>query len=64
MKRGHSNLYANETKPNEDLPEVAMISMCGGAQVYTVKELPPLALRIEEWREIGKRMNWTLETES
>lgn len=59
-KRGHSNVYPNQTQPySKDLPEVAKIPLCGGASVSTVKTLPPLALREEEWREIGQRMNWT-----
>lgn len=62
MKRGHSNIYPNQTRPfSADLPDVAKIPLCGGSSVFTVKELPPLALREEEWREIGQRMNWTVE---
>jgi hypothetical protein len=35
-----------------------MIPLIGGADVYTVKELPPLALSKEEWEIIGRKMGW------
>lgn len=64
MKRGHSNVHADETqtwtndgRPNAD---VAKIPLEGGFTVYTVKELPPLALKREEWQTIGKRMGWLI----
>jgi hypothetical protein len=67
MKRGHSNLRAEQTEAwSNDLkipnaPDVARIPLEGGAGVYTVRELPPLALRKSEWEEIGRRMNWLPE---
>lgn len=60
-KKGHANLHANKTKPDVDALEVAMIPLEGGSTMDNWKELPPLALRLEEWQEIGKRMNWTVE---
>ena len=62
MARGHSNvtrLY--DAKPLPTNPERFMIPIIGGAQVYSVKELPPLALSKEEWLEIGKRAGWIPE---
>lgn len=56
--RGHSNVKAEETQPYPTMPEKASIPISGGATVYTVKELPPLALSREEWQEIGERMGW------
>lgn len=63
MKRGHSNVHVGKTQvwtidgePNAD---VAKIPLEGGFTAYTVKELPPLALKREEWEEIGQRMNWS-----
>ena len=56
--RGHSNVHAEQTKPYPTMPDKASIPLSGGATVYTVKELPPLALSREEWQEIGERMGW------
>lgn len=59
--RGHSNLKASSTRPwpeGEGAVEKAHIPLEGGADVTTVRELPPLALGVEEWREIGRRMCW------
>jgi hypothetical protein len=58
MKRGYSNVESEQTAPWPDVPEAARIPIWGGAQVNTVKELPPLALRRDEWLEIGTRMGW------
>lgn len=58
MKRGHSNIYPEQITTWPNLPDVAKIPIAGGANVDTVKELPPLALRREEWQEIGERMGW------
>ena len=58
MVRGHSNVYAEETKPFPTSPEKACIPIVGGASVYTVKDLPPLALKKEEWKTIGRKMGW------
>lgn len=57
--RGHSNAYVDRTKPHPNVPDKAMIPIVGGAQVHTVRDLPPLALSREEWKEIGERMKWT-----
>ena len=35
----------------------------GGSDVETVRPLPPLALRLSEWRAIGLAMKWTLDTD-
>ena len=64
MKRGHSNVHAEQTKPWHqpkpgDGQPYAKIPLVGGAQAVTTKELPPLALRKQEWEEIGRRMGWT-----
>lgn len=58
MKQGHSNIYASDTKPYPTSPDKAMIPLIGGANVNTVKELPPLCLDKDEWEIIGKRMGW------
>jgi hypothetical protein len=59
MKRGHSNIHAEGTKPySDDLQDVAKIPLWGGTHVYIVKELPPLALRREEWKTVGEIMGW------
>jgi hypothetical protein len=58
MKRGHSNVNAAKAEPWPDNPEKARIPLQGGASVYTVRELPPLALGKSEWEEIGIRMGW------
>lgn len=60
MKRGHSNVHAEKTAPwpEPTAPGIARIPLGGGATSQTWKEFPPLALRREEWEEIGKRMGW------
>lgn len=64
MRHGHSNVHAKQTEiwPNElkvpNAKEIARIPLEGGAGVYTVRELPPLALTREEWETIGRRMSW------
>lgn len=57
--KGHSNAHTDQTAPHPTNPDKASIPLEGGASVYTVKELPPLALSREEWQEIGERMGWT-----
>lgn len=64
MKRGHSNVNAAKTEPWPDNPEKARIPLEGGASVYTVRELPPLALGKSEWEEIGRRMGWPSQAAS
>ena len=55
MTRGHSNVYnLSGMKPYETNPDSWSIPIQGGASVYTVKNLPDLALDKEEWLEIGK----------
>lgn len=61
MKQGHSNVRTKYTEPWPDNPLLAKIPLEGGASVYSVKELPPLALSQEEWKRIGERMGWTHE---
>ena len=56
--RGHSNLYANETEPYPTNPDTASIPLIGGSRVDTCRPLPPLALRRQEWEEIGRIMGW------
>lgn len=58
LPKGHSNVAAEETRPWPDLPMKARIPLVGGAHVFTVKSLPPLALSEEEWRTIGRAMGW------
>jgi hypothetical protein len=61
MKRGHSNVKSEKTEPWNDKdtePGIAKIPLGGGATIQTFRELPPLALRKEEWQEIGYRMGW------
>lgn len=59
MPRGHSNVHASKTEPWPDIPDKARIPIEGGASVYTVKPLPPLAIDKDEWLEIGRKMKWT-----
>ena len=60
MTRGHSNVYdLGSMKPYDTNPDRWSIPIQGGASVYTVKNLPDLALSKEEWLEIGKRAGWT-----
>lgn len=58
MKQGHSNIYAEDTKPYPTSPNKATIPLVGGANVNTVKELSPLCLEKFEWETIGKKMGW------
>ena len=58
MKRGHSNVHVQGIVRYPASPSVALIPIEGGADVYTVKELPPLALHENEWHAIGKFMGW------
>jgi len=46
-------------KPYATNPDRWSIPMQGGASVYTVKNLPDLALSKKEWLEIGERAGWT-----
>lgn len=62
--RGHSNAHVDQTEPHPTAPDKASIPIEGGATVYTVKDLPPLALSRDEWQEIGERMRWITATES
>lgn len=55
--RGHSNIKTESLRAN-DRTGAAMIPLEGGATVNSVRSLPPLALRREEWKTIGDRMNW------
>jgi hypothetical protein len=58
-KKGHSNVREADTEPySEGLPHVASIPLIGGASPDTTRELPPLALRIGEWKTIGLKMGW------
>lgn len=64
MKRGHSNVSSEKTKPwvgKGIEPGIAKIPLGSGDTVQTWKELPPLALRKQEWEEIGRRMGWLNE---
>lgn len=64
MTRGHSNVYDLENMhPYNTNPDRQSIPIQGGASVYTVKNLPDLALSKEEWLEIGKRAGWLTEYE-
>jgi hypothetical protein len=59
--RGHSNVHAEQTTAwvrSDGNPLRARIPISGGATVYSVKDLPPLALSRDEWLEIGRRMEW------
>lgn len=65
MKRGHSNVKVEQTTEwrtfdPECAPGVARIPISGGASVTSCREFPPLALRENEWREIGRKMGWTM----
>jgi len=59
MKRGHSNVHAERTEPWPGNEERDRVPIEGGADVTTVKELPPLALSHPEWLTIGEAMGWT-----
>ena len=56
--RGHSNPHVEDLTVHPVVPDKVMIPIEGGASVYTVKPLPPLALSRDEWKRIGDRMNW------
>ena len=57
--KGHSNVTRlDEMQSYPTNPERWTIPIEGGASVYTVKNLPDLALSKEEWLEIGKRAGW------
>ena len=56
--RGHSNARVTELTTHPTATHKAMIPIEGGADVYSVKNLPPLALDRNEWKTIGDRMNW------
>lgn len=59
MKRGHSNVTnLDEILPYPTNPKRMMIQLEGGADVGTVKDLPPLALSKEEWLTIGRKAGW------
>jgi hypothetical protein len=61
-KRGHSNVHKlDEVKPYPTNPERALVPILGGANVTTVKELPPLAISEDEWKTIGRMMGWLRE---
>lgn len=55
--RGHSNV-AGDARPDN---EWARIPITGGADVSTVRPLPPLYLSEQEWQVIGRIMGWTLD---
>lgn len=64
MVRGHSNVHhLDEMKPYPTNPDRWSIPVQGGASVYTVKDLPDLALSKEEWLEIGRRAGWITDYE-
>jgi hypothetical protein len=68
-KRGHSNVYADKTKPWDSIDPgvesgIARIPLTGGSTASSARELPPLALRRSEWREIGVRMGWLVVRDS
>ena len=64
MTRGHSNVYDLERmKPYDTNPDRWSIPIQGGASVYTVKNLPDLALSKEEWLKIGKKAGWLTDYE-
>ena len=56
---GHSNVLLDELDKTTFAPK-CRIQICGGADVSTVRRLPALALSEEEWRVIGRYMNWNL----
>lgn len=58
LPRGHSNIYTEGIKPWQECPDKACIPISGGASVYIVKPLPPLALSRCEWEMIGEAMGW------
>ena len=51
-----------EIKPYPTNPLRVIIPIEGGASVYTVKDLPPLALSKEEWLTIGRKTGWIKDT--
>jgi hypothetical protein len=63
-RRGHSNIRGDShggldiwTWPDGPAG-VARVGIDGGASSATCRELPPLALRREEWEAIGRKMGW------
>jgi hypothetical protein len=69
-KRGHSNVHAERTTVwattdsrgrHISDPDMAVVPLEGGATVHSVRELPPLVLRRQEWAEIGRLMGWLKE---
>ncbi|MFA5307433.1 MAG: hypothetical protein WC365_08350 [Candidatus Babeliales bacterium] len=59
MTKGHSNVCNLETMhPYPTNPNRWCIPIEGGSSVYTVKNLPDLALSKNEWFEIGKKAGW------
>ena len=62
-KRGHSNADVKKVRPWHEVDKqvehgIARIPIMGGASPSSCHELPPLALRREEWEEIGRQMGW------
>lgn len=59
MKKGHSNVTRlEEMKPYLTNPDRWCIHIEGGSSVYSVRDLPDLALSKDEWLEIGQRARW------
>jgi hypothetical protein len=59
--RGHSNVRVSGiSRYSETSNDMAKIPIEGGADVYSVKPLPPLALARVEWEKIGQAMGWVL----
>jgi hypothetical protein len=61
--RGHSNVYADETKPEQTEPgdpfaPKAIVPIVGGANLETCRGLPSLYLSKAEWEIIGRKMGW------
>lgn len=56
--RGHSNVKLEGIRQHEVVSDAIMIPIEGGATLQTVRPLPTLALRRNEWKAIGDRMNW------
>jgi len=62
MTRGHSNVHNLENmEPYPTNPDRWSIPIQGGISVYSVKDLPDLALSKAEWLEIGKRAGFLTE---
>jgi hypothetical protein len=59
MKKGHSNVTRlKEMKQYPTNPDRWCIHIEGGSSVYSVQDLPDLALSKDEWLEIGQRTGW------